>query len=400
MDDDFLNPQRIIPAGSNIATVYPLGLYLPKLYEHHLRHNSTLTVKSANGILKKPLKELFSYIEENDGKKVYSAFGWEFIYSWEHSLLKIDFVKKTNTITVIGYLTDPKLLNLLKEIKNNFITKETKNSIFTVGKNSFGGLELQNMGGESALSLIKENYNPEVIEELDFVVDAFKRKVPPGRICLLNGEPGTGKTHLIRTLLSRIDNLFLILPSNMISSLDKPEFIPFLLRIKSDYEKPIILIIEDGDACLVPRKADNMSTIACLLNISDGILGNLIDIKMIITSNSNIKDIDPAILRPGRLCKNISVNPLPYDRANAVYKRLMEDETVSLEKRKFYTLAEVYAFFNTKDLPKFEKIKTKSIGFHPDDDSDANLNVSDTEKFKDILNQIDSFTIRTIENPI
>ncbi len=65
--------------------------------------------------------------------------------------------------------------------------------------------------------------------------------------------------------------------------MDSPEFLPLLLRVKDNHEKPIILIIEDGDACLAPRKSDNISAITSLLNLSDGILGSIIDIKMIIT---------------------------------------------------------------------------------------------------------------------
>jgi ATP-dependent 26S proteasome regulatory subunit len=106
------------------------------------------------------------------------------------------------------------------------------------------------------------------------------------------------------------------------------------------------MIIEDGDVCLVPRKNDNISTIASLLNLSDGILGSIIDIKMVISTNADIKDMDQAIMRPGRLCKNIHVGPLPYEQANQVYRRLMKSEDVKLEYKKLYTLAEIYDITN------------------------------------------------------
>jgi hypothetical protein len=174
----------------------------------------------------------------------------------------------------------------------------------------------------------------------------------------------TGKTHLIRSILMRLDCVFLIVPSNMIDSLDKPEFMPLLLDIKDNHEKPIIMIIEDGDICLVPRKNDNISSITSLLNLSDGILGTIMDIKMIISTNADIEEMDQAILRPGRLCKNIHVGSLEYEQANRVYRRLMQKEDVSLDYRKRYTLAEIYDIFNNIDLENASKSQVKQvIGF-------------------------------------
>lgn len=356
---------NVIPAGDTVYGVYPLGLYLPKIYEYHLKTMSPLEIDSESGTLNVPLEELFKFLEDNGGKKVYSNSGYEYVFSWDTSMIKITFTEKSKHISAAGYITDPKLMEVFKEVNKRFITKEVKNLIFTIVKTP-SGFELKSMGASASIPLIKENYNPEVISNLEFVIDSFKKNPPPSRICILNGDPGTGKTHLIKSLLSQIDNVFIILPSNLISNLDKPEFMPFLLRVKADYEKPIIMVIEDGDACLVPRKSDNMSTIASLLNLSDGILGSIVDIKMIITTNSYIKEIDEAILRPGRLCKNISVDPLPYDLANNVYQRLMADDKVVLEYKKFFTLAEIYAKFNNKDAPGtvVETIKYKSIGFH------------------------------------
>jgi ATP-dependent Zn protease len=139
---------------------------------------------------------------------------------------------------------------------------------------------------------------------------------------------------------------------------------PLLLDIKDNHEKPIIMIIEDGDICLVPRKNDNISSITSLLNLSDGILGTIMDIKMIISTNADIEEMDQAILRPGRLCKNIHVGSLEYEQANRVYRRLMQKEDVSLEFRKRYTLAEIYDKFNNIDLENASKSQVKQvIGF-------------------------------------
>jgi ATP-dependent 26S proteasome regulatory subunit len=109
-----------------------------------------------------------------------------------------------------------------------------------------------------------------------------------------------------------------------------------------------------------------MSTITSLLNLSDGILGSIIDIKMIISTNADIGEMDQAILRPGRLCKNIHVGALPYEQANRVYHRLMKDDTVHLNEKRHYTVAEIYDKFNNVDLEQNSGAHThtkKVIGF-------------------------------------
>ncbi len=47
-----------------------------------------------------------------------------------------------------------------------------------------------------------------------------------------------------------------------------------------------MLIVEDADECLVQRGSDNMSTIASVLNISDGILGSILDVRVLATTNA------------------------------------------------------------------------------------------------------------------
>lgn len=317
---------------------------------------------SVNGMLVKPLDELFKYFESKGGKCAIAKTSGDYTYVWEESFIDIDFNKKTNTISIAGLTLDPKLTQMTEELEKDFVSKVKKNLVFTIIKTS-SGFDIKNMGDGSS-TLITDNYLPEVLEDVDFVIKSFKKTPPAGRICILNGEPGTGKTHLIRSILMQLDCVFLIIPSNMIESLDKPEFVPLLMNIKNDHEKPIIMIIEDGDVCLVPRKNDNISTIAALLNLSDGIMGAIIDIKMIISTNAEIGEMDSAILRPGRLCRNIHVGALPYEQANRVYQRLTQDEKLHLENKRYYTLAEIYDRFNNIDMqPTASSNNKRVIGF-------------------------------------
>jgi hypothetical protein len=334
---------NILGVGYSSYNITGTALYAPRLLQSLLSsgNKKKLMNFSVSGLLMTPIDELFQYLQSRGGKLVVEQYNGDYVFAWDdYSYISIDFRKKSNDIYISGAFLDPRLATLAADLQSKFVSSVKTNLIFSIVQTS-SGLTTRSLGNGSS-PLIKDNYNPEVLQEIEFVISSFSKTPPNGRIAILNGEPGTGKTHLIRSILARMDCVFLIVPSNLLGSLDKPEFIPLLLQVKSDYDKPVIMIIEDGDTCLVPRKGDNISTITSLLNLSDGILGSMIDIKMIISTNAAINEMDEAIMRPGRLCRNIHVGPLPYDRANLVYQRLQTDPEAKLEYRKFYTLAEIY----------------------------------------------------------
>jgi hypothetical protein len=149
--------------------------------------------------------------------------------------------------------------------------------------------------------------------------------------------------------------LFIIVPPSMVSSLGGTELLPILLKQKQilDSQGPIVLVLEDADECLVPRGNDNMSSISSILNLGDGILGSLLDVRIVATTNAKKVEMDPAILRDCRLSKRIEVQPMPYDKANNIFMRLIKSDSKSIPTKKDrgemypkdklqYTLAEVY----------------------------------------------------------
>lgn len=342
--------QNIIQAGNYSVYTTATALYLPKLIQTLLSSDDKiLRTFHVGGLLVKTLDETFDLIESYGGRKTVVKQNGDYVFTFKDtSFVEIDHYKSNNNITINGQVLDPKLIDMALILEKDYVTKVKTNLVFSIIQTSTG-FDIRNMGDGSS-PLIKENYLPETLEEVDYVISSFKKSPPCGRICILNGEAGTGKTHLVRSILSQLDCVFLIIPSNLIDSLDKPQFMPVLLNIKRDHEKPIVMIIEDGDACLVPRKSDNISTIAALLNLSDGILGSIIDIKMIISTNAEIREMDQAIMRPGRLCKNIHVGALPFEQASKVYQRLMKNDEAKLDYRKYYTLAEIYNVVNNVDF--------------------------------------------------
>jgi len=83
-------------------------------------------------------------------------------------------------------------------------------------------------------------------------------------------------------------------------------------------------------------------------------------------------------MRPGRLCKNITVGPLPYEQANRVYQRLSSSNKL-LDYQRFYTLAEIYNIANNIDgsgnrTNSTHQATRRVIGFSSSPREDAVLN--------------------------
>jgi hypothetical protein len=378
---------NIISVGNYSFYVSGAALYFPSMLKALLDSEGKKCLKdfTVSGVLTKTFEEMHAFFKDNKGLlTVARELTGDYVYLFKDGFLNVDYAKKTKSITISGYTFDDNLLALVKSFEKEYITKIKTNLIYTIVR-SGSDLTIRNLGDGSS-PLMKDNYSTEVLEEVEYVMNAFKKSPPGGRICILNGEPGTGKTHLIRSMLSQLDNIFVIIPSNLVDSLDKPEFLPLLLSVKNEHNKPIIMVIEDGDTCLVPRKNDNISTITSLLNLSDGILGAIIDIKMIISTNADIVDMDQAIMRPGRLCKQIHVGPLPYEQANKVYRRISKNEELSLDIVKKYTLAEIYDKFNNfgnepqtssvRSSPNSYGANRRSIGFQVEKNNNHDLTLN------------------------
>ncbi len=222
-------------------------------------------------------------------------------------------------------------------------------------------------GGET---LIRENYSAAVMEKYDRIASHLAAKVPPGRINIMSGPPGTGKTYLIRGLIQQIRKAkFAIVQAGHIAQLANPGTLPALLDFRND-KQPIVFVIEDAEECLAVRDVHNNSGVSALLNMGDGVLGSLIDLRIIATTNTAVQDLDPAIRRPGRLSTICEVGPLSADEAWKVYDRLTQGSTAwfdmagGWDPKASYTIAEVYQKATDSGWKGEEPKKVKrSMGF-------------------------------------
>ena len=86
--------------------------------------------------------------------------------------------------------------------------------------------------------------------------------------------------------------------------------------------------------------------------MTDGILSDDLGIKFICTFNDDMKNIDPALLRKGRLVSKYEFKPLSVEKSNTLLKERGINETTN----KPLTLAEIFYY----EDDSYESIK-KSI---------------------------------------
>jgi len=130
---------------------------------------------------------------------------------------------------------------------------------------------------------------------------------------LLHGNPGTGKTSFIKSVLSRTRRKAIYLSASMTEKLTSPDMIGLLTGYPDS-----ILVIEDAETTLMKRAGDNSSAVSNLLNMSDGFPADFLNLCIICTFNTELDNIDPALLRKGRLKGMFEFKPLREEQARKI----------------------------------------------------------------------------------
>lgn len=163
-------------------------------------------------------------------------------------------------------------------------------------------------------------------------------------ILLLYGDPGVGKTTLIRGLLNYAKTSALVTYDPMI--LQKDSFFAEFLEDNS----VSIVVLEDSDAFLSAR-TDGNTMMHRFLNVSNGLI-TVKGKKMIFSTNlPSIRDIDPALTRAGRCFDIVKFEKLKHPQAVKLTDRMGISMPSGISDS--YTLAELFHESNTNPSPKF-----------------------------------------------
>ena len=212
---------------------------------------------------------------------------------------------------------------------------------------------------------MKENYVGPTRRQLADLCRWDRQPPSGGRLLLWHGDPGTGKTNAIRSLLSEwrswAEFQFVTDPEAFLSN---PEYLlatmggsrrPGLI-VPADRWK--IVVLEDAGEFLAPdAKHLNGQALSRLLNVCDGVLGQAMCALILVTTNEPLGRLHPALARPGRCLAEIHFER--FDRRHLA--AWCESRGVAPPDLQAASLAELYAHVDGRPPARARR----AIGFAP-----------------------------------
>jgi hypothetical protein len=241
---------------------------------------------------------------------------------------------------------------VFKDFKKYIFKPNYKSVIYTIIKTSSGfNFEPFEVSLPNSYN-IKTHYEPEFEKIHDSIVESLKQN--KSGLYLFHGDPGTGKTTYIKYLSSVLKRNVIYVPTSFIDAIVDPSFIPALL-----HKKHCVLVIEDAEKALLEREAgDSSSLVSTILNLTDGIMGDIFNISIIATYNNPRHMLDKALLRKGRLKKEYHFKKLTIETAQKLVDKIDKNYKVTDPM----SLSEIYNI-DVENVTSSDVSKEKRIGF-------------------------------------
>lgn len=198
---------------------------------------------------------------------------------------------------------------------------------------------------------IQRNYPLAVRRQLDHVM-ALQPPFDGGRLIMFHGEPGTGKTNAIRSLIHAWSDWcsaqFITEPEaffgrtqyldTVVNAIDGLTSGPTVDR-SAVWNTPWKLIIAEDTDELLHSATNHQSggALGRLFNMADGILGQGARAIYLITTNEPVHQLHPALLRPGRCLSRIE-----FERFDVTEGRAWMPDAARHTVTDRLTLAELY----------------------------------------------------------
>jgi len=239
------------------------------------------------------------------------------------------------------------IINMNHSLRSNLGI--SKSPVFQVLTKSNGHFDTEDVRTDETLLDINKNYNDDFKE----VHDEINQSIASNNsgLILLHGLPGTGKTTYIKSLITEYKNSnFIFMQNEFVNHLLDPDFISFLLT-----QRNAILIIEDAEKVLTTREGlQESSIVSTILQLTDGLFSDYLNIKVICTFNTSITKIDPALLRKGRMIASYEFKTLSTIKT----KQLLSSLGFKNESKEM-TISDIYNY----QQKSYEDKKHTKIGF-------------------------------------
>jgi len=212
---------------------------------------------------------------------------------------------KSNDIQII-------IRNVTKFKKRN----KKQNPEITLLINTSQGFETTSLKITKPKLKIEDNYNDDFMETHKIIHKKLSKNNEKGLV-LLHGKPGTGKTSYLRYLISTVKKKVIFLPPNMALGITNPNLLSILIDNPNS-----IFVIGDAENIVMKRENGDSSSVSALLNISDGLLSDCLNIQIICSFNTDLSKVDSALLRKGRLIAKYEFKELEVNKSQQLSDKL------------------------------------------------------------------------------
>jgi hypothetical protein len=265
--------------------------------------------------------------------------------------LLVDFDTNCSTVRLLFRKTEMKkveeVIAGIKKFKERKIKRKPEISLLVTTNL---GIDTKSLQISRPKLNIEDNYNDDFKDIHQTIIRRLSKKNDKGLV-LLHGKPGTGKTSYIRYLISTLKKDVIFLPPNMARAITNPDLISILIDNPN-----CIFVIEDAENIVIDREKDGPSPVSALLNISDGLLSDCLNIQIVCSFNTDITKVDSALMRKGRLIAKYEFKELEVEKANMLSRKLGFKTTLHLPM----TLTSIY---NQEERDFHQTKRYNQIGF-------------------------------------
>jgi len=306
------------------------------------------------------VSKAYEYVANGNAGRVLAIYQRTY-YNWQHKQLEFSATvfKLANKVMIeLGndyaeilfdnnnYSYATALVDALSAYKSPEKEEDFEINIITSSRD---GLELKQLAIKPTTLDIELYYNDDFKPIDELIKTRLARENDKG-IILLHGLPGTGKTTYLRHLIGSLRKKVLFVSPSVAGNLMDPDFIDLLIDNPN-----AVVVIEDAENIIMDRKFSRNSSVSNLLNISDGLLSDCLNVQIICTFNSDLNTVDSALMRKGRLIAKYEFGKLDTAKAQILSDSL--GFTNMIEKP--MTLAEIT---NPGDMEAVRPL-TQVIGF-------------------------------------